>query len=154
MTSPACSLRVDVPTQTLTLLLDGVERVFPISTSRFGLGFEEGSFKTPTGRFVISEKFGEAAPEGAIFKARVPTGAIAPPESAPEEDLILTRILRLEGCDPENANTRERFIYIHGTNHEDRIGQPASHGCVRMRNKDIIALHALVPIGTPVTIVA
>jgi lipoprotein-anchoring transpeptidase ErfK/SrfK len=72
----------------------------------------------------------------------------------PDEDLILTRILWLEGLDPGNANTRDRFIYIHGTNHEDRIGQPDSHGCIRMRGPDLVELFERVEIGTPVVIKA
>ena len=66
----------------------------------------------------------------------------------------MTRILWLDGLDPENANTHERFIYIHGTNHEESIGEPASHGCIRMRNADVAALFEEVRIGTPVVIKA
>jgi lipoprotein-anchoring transpeptidase ErfK/SrfK len=66
----------------------------------------------------------------------------------------MTRILWLEGLDPGNANTRERFIYIHGTNHEEQIGEPASHGCIRMRGADLVELFERVEIGTPVEIKA
>ncbi len=154
MKAVPCSLRVDIPSQTLIWMRGDERRVFPVSTSRQGVGFEEGSLKTPTGRFVVSEKFGDGEPLGAVFRSRVPIGQTAAPGEAPAEDLILTRILWLDGLDPQNANTRERFIYIHGTNREDLIGQPASHGCIRMRNEDVAALYDLTPPGTPLEILA
>ena len=147
------AIRVHVPDQRMDLLEgDAVVRRYPVSTSKFGLGFEPGSYQTPTGRFFIEEMIGAGEPAWTVFKARVPTGEIASPGG--EEDGILTRILRLGGLDPENANTHERYIYIHGTNQEDLIGSPASHGCVRMRNADILDLFARVTPGTPVEIVA
>jgi lipoprotein-anchoring transpeptidase ErfK/SrfK len=85
-----------------------------------------------------------------VFKGRIPTGKIAAPGG--EEDLILTRILWLEGLDLENRNSRERYIYIHGTNQEDLIGTPASHGCIRLKNQEMIDLHDRVTIGTKVHI--
>ena len=146
-----CELRVDVATQTVQLLRDGeTVKSWPVSTSRFGLGFEPGSFKTPTGRFSVAEKSGAGAPLGAECKSRQPTGRLAEPGG--ESDGVLTRILWLSGLDPENANTRERYIYFHGTNREDLIGTPASHGCVRLRNEDMAELFDLVPEGTPVVI--
>ena len=106
--------------------------------------------KTPTGRFRIAEKIGGAAPSGTIFQGRVP---LKPGEPLPPtEDLVISRILWLDGLEEHNANTRERFIYIHGTKHEDKIGSPASHGCVRMRNADVIDLFDLVDEDTPVVI--
>ena len=144
-------LRVDVATQTASLVQNGETlKIWPVSTSRFGLGFEPGSFKTPTGRFSVAEKIGEGAPLWAEFKSRQPTGQLAEPGG--ESDGVLTRILWLEGLDPENANTRERYIYFHGTNREDLVGTPASHGCVRLRNEDMVELFDLVPEGTPVVI--
>ena len=123
---------------------------YPVSTSRFGIGAEEGSLKTPTGRFSVVEKIGGDMPSGTVFVGRVPLEAKeAPP---PTEDLVMSRILWLDGLDEHNANTRDRFIYIHGTKHEDKIGSPASHGCVRMRNADVIELFELVGEGTPVVI--
>jgi L,D-transpeptidase YbiS len=146
-----CELRVDVASQTMRLLRDGeAVKSWPVSTSRFGLGFEPGSFKTPTGRFSVAEKIGAGAPLWAEFKSRQPTGLLAEPGG--ESDGVLTRILWLEGLDPDNANTRERYIYFHGTNREDLIGTPASHGCVRLRNEDMVELFDLVPQGTPVVI--
>ena len=125
-------------------------RRYPVSTSRFGLGSEEGSNKTPLGRFRVSDKIGEAMPAGTIFVSRVPLKAGDP--LPPTQDLVLSRILWLDGLDAHNANTRDRFIYIHGTKHEDKLGQPDSHGCVRMRNADVIELFNLVDVDTPVTI--
>src|SRR5690606_8466488 len=101
---------------------------------------------TPTGRFVVRGKIGEGAPSGTCFKNREPVGCWHPGEAC-EDDMILTRIIRLDGLDPENANTYDRFIYIHGTNREDLIGSPASHGCIRLRNADMIELFDLVPDG-------
>ena len=150
-TKPRRSLAVDVARQTLDLVEEGrVTATWPVSTSRFGLGFEEGSFRTPTGRFKIAEKIGEGAPQGMIFRTRVATGELAEPDG--EEDLVLTRILCLEGLDPENANTCERYIYIHGTNQEHLIGTAASHGCIRLRNDDMIDLFVRVDEGTPLVI--
>lgn len=142
---------VDVASQTLQVL-DGPEPVatFPVSTSRFGLGFEEGSYRTPTGQFVIREKIGAGARPWTIFRARKDTGKTAAPGG--DADLVLTRILTLDGLDPQNANSLQRYIYIHGTNREDMIGRPASHGCVRLRNEDMITLHDMVAPGTPVEI--
>lgn len=148
---PSISIVVSVPDQRLDLLEAGhVVASWPISTSKFGLGAEPGSYRTPTGRFVISEAIGDGAPLRAIFKSRQPTGEIAAPGG--EEDHVLTRILWLGGLEPENANTHDRYIYIHGTNQEALIGSAASHGCVRMRNADMLDLFGRVPPGTPVQI--
>lgn len=125
---------------------------YPISTSRFGLGPEEGSLKTPTGRFRIAEKIGDGMPLGTVFKSRRPVKATK--KMLRDDDLVMTRILWLDGIDPGNANTYERFIYIHGTNHEGQIGEPASHGCIRMRNSDLVELFDRVGIDTPVMIKA
>ncbi len=125
-------------------------RRFPISTSKYGLGAEEGSFKTPVGRFRIAEKFGDGLPTDIAFKSRLP---LAPtPEMLQGEDLVMSRILWLDGLEPGNANSYGRYIYIHGTNHEELIGEPASHGCIRMRNADVAELYQLVPVETPVVI--
>jgi len=146
-----CSLRVDVARQTLYLLSNGaVVKSWPVSTSKFGLGSEPGSFKTPLGRFRVCEKIGGDAPAWAVFKSRVPTGEIAAPGG--EADGVLTRILWLDGLEESNRNTRERYVYIHGTNQEHLIGQPASHGCIRLRNGDVIELFDMIPAGTEVEI--
>src|SRR5947208_15621588 len=125
-------------------------RRYPVSTSRFGRGSEEGSNKTPLGRFRVSDKIGEAMPAGTIFVGRVPLKPEDP--LPPTQDLVLSRILSLGGLEDDTANPRDRFIYIHGTKHEDKIGEPDSHGCVRMRNADVIELFDLVDVDTPVTI--
>jgi L,D-transpeptidase YbiS len=151
MQSARTKIDVSVRDQRLILTRDGEElRSYPISTSRFGIGTEEGSLKTPLGRFRIAEKIGDGAAPGTIFKARV---ALGPDDPLPDtEDFITSRILWLDGLEEENANTRNRFIYIHGTKHEDEIGTPASHGCVRMRNADVIELFALVDETTQIVI--
>jgi lipoprotein-anchoring transpeptidase ErfK/SrfK len=143
---------IHVPSQTLDLLDDAgaLQRRYVVSTSQFGLGFEHGSHKTPTGRFEIAQKIGAGAAPGAIFKSRVPTGEFGTEDDP--EDRVQTRILWLHGLDPENANTKERYVYIHGTNAESRLGLPASHGCVRMSNLDVIDLYDLVAEGDRVTI--
>ena len=123
---------------------------FPVSTSRFGLGETEGSFRTPTGRFRIHEKIGAKQPFKTVFRGRIPVPD--PPDWATAEDLITSRILWLDGVEDHNANTRERSIYIHGTNQEELIGQVASRGCIRMRNQDVIQLFDLIDVGTEVEI--
>jgi L,D-transpeptidase YbiS len=144
-------IRIHVPSQTLDLIDEkDVIRCYAISTSRFGTGSESGSYKTPEGRFRIAEKIGDGATPGEIFVGRDPTGRIG--EEADEQDHVQTRILWLDGLEPGNANTHERYIYIHGTNAESRIGTPASFGCVRMSNLDVIDLYERVTVGTPVEI--
>lgn len=151
-TTTTLRILIDVADQRLDLLAQEGDVIasWPVSTSRFGTGTEEGSFKTPTGRFIIAEKIGDGAPLWTIFKGRFATGIKAEPEG--EEDHVLTRILWLAGLDPENSNTRERYIYIHGTNQESLVGTPASHGCIRMRNDEMIDLFERVAVGSPVEI--
>ena len=108
--------------------------------------------KTPIGRFRIAEKIGDGMPLGTVFKNRRRVKATKQPMR--DEDLIMTRILWLDGLDPGNANTHERFIYIHGTNDEESLGKPASHGCIRMRSTDLLELYELVDVDTPVAIKA
>ncbi len=153
MQTTAPIIRVSIAAQRLELVENGaVIASYPVSTSRFGVGTEEGSFKTPLGRFQIAEKIGDGFPVGTIFRGRQP---LEPGEPLPgTDDLILTRILWLDGREAHNANTRDRFIYIHGTKHEDRIGEPASHGCVRMKSADLLVLFGRVPPGTEVVIEA
>jgi phosphoserine phosphatase len=137
-------LVVSIDDQSLRVIEDDVcVRVFPVSTAIKGMGFTKDSYRTPTGLFRICEKTGGGHASGTIFKARVPVGQWLPGDS-PDDDLVLTRILRLDGLDADNTNTLERCIYIHGTNREDLIGQPAGHGCVRLRNDDMIDLFEMV----------
>jgi lipoprotein-anchoring transpeptidase ErfK/SrfK len=152
MQRPATRIEVSVPEQKLTLFIDGlVAATFPISTSKFGLGSEQDSHRTPLGAFQIREKIGGDQPVRTIFKSRLPEGNWDPGVPV-DEDLVLSRILWLDGLEPDNANTFDRYIYIHGTNQEELIGTPASHGCVRMRNADMIDLYELVESETPVFI--
>jgi lipoprotein-anchoring transpeptidase ErfK/SrfK len=149
--SQQLKIQISVRDQSLTLR-NGRKKVavYPVSASRFGLGSEEGSFKTPIGKFRVAEKIGEGAAPGTVFKSRRPVKATK--KMLREEDLVMTRILWLDGLEPRNANTHARYVYIHGTNHEDEIGTPASHGCIRMRNADVIDLFERVVEGTPVEI--
>jgi phosphoserine phosphatase len=145
-------LEVSVDDQRLDVFDEGrVIRSFPVSTGEKGMGFTEGSYRTPWGRFKVVEKIGVGDAVGTVFKARVPVGFWQAGEIS-NDDLILTRILRIEGLDDENANTLERCIYVHGTNREDLIGVPASHGCVRLSNADVIELFDLVSEGTELVI--
>ncbi len=147
------SIHISVARQRLALKRGrSTERSFAISTSKYGLGSEEGSMKTPVGRFRIAEKIGAGEPIDIAYKARVPMRASA--EALKGDDLIMSRILWLDGLEEGNANTHPRYIYIHGTNHEEKIGEAASHGCIRMKNADIAELFELVEVGTQVVIAA
>jgi len=151
MQTPQTKSQISIRKQRLTLKRgDTPIHSYPISTSRFGIGSEEGSMKTPTGRFRVVEKIGAELPLDTVFQSRVP---LQPGEPLPPtEDLVMSRILWLDGVEEHNANTRDRFIYIHGTKHEDKIGIPDSHGCVRMRNTDVAELFAFVDEGTQIII--
>ena len=133
---------------------------FPVSTARNGAGEQEGSFCTPRGAHRIAQKIGDGAPRFAVFSAREATGEIWTPQleaADPGRDWILSRILWLDGLEPGrnqggNVDSHARYIYIHGTNEEDKIGTPVSHGCIRMRNDDVVALFDLVSVDTRVNI--
>jgi lipoprotein-anchoring transpeptidase ErfK/SrfK len=147
----SCDIEISIPDQTLRVRCGKTVRTYPISSSRFGLGTEEGSLKTPLGKFRIAQKIGGGMPHGTVFRSRTPLG---PEDPLPDtEDLITSRILWLDGLERGNANTKGRYIYIHGTKHEDRIGEPDSHGCIRMLNADVIELFDLVQEGTLVRII-
>jgi lipoprotein-anchoring transpeptidase ErfK/SrfK len=142
---------VHVPSQTLDLLDgDTLLRRYVISSSRFGLGSESGSNRTPVGRFRIAEKHGDGAEAGMVFVSREPTGQIGREDDP--KDNVQTRILWLDGLEKGNANTYDRYVYIHGTNAESRLGMPASEGCIRMSNTDVIDLYDSVEPGTEVVI--
>src|ERR1044072_6311864 len=139
--------------QKLALLDRGnVVAIYPVSTSKFGLGDWRGSRFTLLAKLQIDEKIGDNAPSGAVFKDRRRTGEIVAPDS-PGRDPIVTRILWLRGLAAQNDNAFSRDIYIHGTPEERRIGMPASYGCIRMRSSDIIQLYDIVGTGAAVTIV-
>ncbi len=131
--------------QVLQLIRAGrVWEEYPVSTAEAGLGFEEGSNKTPTGRFRIIEMIGDDAPLGTVFRSRKPTAETFDPAS--EADQITSRILWLDGLEKKNRNTKARYIYLHGTNHESQLGTPRSHGCIRLSNSDVVTLFdRLVP---------
>ena len=139
--------------QKLALLDRGnLMAIYPVSTSKFGLGDSRGSRFTPLGRMQVAEKIGDNAPPGTVFKSRRRTGELVLANS-PGRDPIVTRILWLRGLEAQNANAFGRDIYIHGTPEEWKIGSPASYGCIRMRSSDIIQLYSIVGIGAAVTIV-
>ena len=126
----------------------------PISSGKAGIGFEEGSGKTPTGQFRIYSKHGENAPLHSILRARIPCGIWPRDMREGEQDSILCRVLRLEGLDQDNANTLQRLIYIHGSSDIEHLGEPASFGCIRLKPLDIAELYAHCPIGCPCNIQA
>jgi lipoprotein-anchoring transpeptidase ErfK/SrfK len=139
--------------QKLALLDRGnLMAIYPVSTSKFGLGDWRGSSFTPLGELEVSKKIGDNAPPGTVFKDRLRTGEIVLPNS-PGRDPIVTRILWLRGRESQNANAFDRYIYIHGTPEEWKVGSPASYGCIRMRSNDIIQLYDTVGVGAAVTIV-
>ncbi len=129
-----------------------------VSTSKHGVGNREGSYKTPLGMHSIVSKIGGTARCGEVLKSRRRTGRIAKAKGKDvEKDVITTRILRLRGLEPgtnigKGVDSFKRYIYIHGTPAEYLIGKPASNGCIRMRNRDIIELFRLVKRGTVVGI--
>lgn len=143
---------VSAAEQRMVLLDQGmVVGSYPVSTSKFGLGDQKNSYRTPVGRMMVAKKIGGQYPKGAVFQSRQWTGEVLPP-NAPGRDPILTRILWLKGREPQNRNAFARHIYIHGTTEENRIGQPVSWGCVRMKSDDVIDLYNKVRVGTPVTV--
>ena len=146
------SVRVSVPQQRMAVYRQGVEIArYRVSTSKYGLGSEPGSYRTPLGKLEIAEKIGGGAPAGMRFKNRRSTGEIVP-VNAPGRDPIVTRILWLKGLESRNANTYDRLIYIHGTPEERNLGTPVSYGCIRMASRDIIRLYKTVGEGTRVTV--
>lgn len=129
-------LLVHVNRQEAELIEDNkVIKTYAISTAANGLSCEAGSNCTPTGKLRIAKKIGADLPEGTVFRARVPVSEDWSTES--QEDLVLSRILWLEGAEEKNANTFSRYIYLHGTNQEHLLGTPASHGCIRFGVSEI-----------------
>ena len=135
-----------------------VIRQYPVSTSKYGIGSKKGSNKTPLGVHCIVNKIGRNAKIGEIFKSRRRTGKIVKVKNRNvQRDVITTRILRLKGLERginkgKGIDSYKRCIYIHGTAEEHLIGKPASHGCIRMKNREIIELFNLVKRGTLVYI--
>lgn len=126
---------------------------FPVSTSKFGVGNPGERYFTPLGRHEIARKIGGGSPSGMKFKSRRATGEIVP-VNAPGRDPIVTRILWLRGLEEGNRGTYSRYIYIHGTPEEGKIGTPASYGCIRMKSADVIWLHDAVGRKAKVDIIA
>ena len=144
---------VSVAAQRMVLTDDGeFVKSYPVSTSKFGLGDVPRSKKTPLGTMEIAKKIGRGARPGTVFKSRERTGEVLKP-NAPGRDPIVTRILWLKGTQPWNRNAYSRYIYIHGTPEERKIGSRASYGCIRMTSRDVIDLYRRVPKGTPVVVV-
>ena len=150
--SPAAEIIVSIPDQQLALIDRGklISR-YPISTSKFGLGDGNGTYRTPLGTLFVSARFGDHLPAGAVIKNRAPTGEIVD-ANAPGRDPIVSRVIWLRGMENQNRLARDRCIYIHGTPEERTIGRPASFGCIRMRSPDVIALYDRAHIGMHVTI--
>ena len=157
------TINISIAAQSLTLLDEAgrIEKRYAIASAAKGAGEQDGSFCTPRGQHVIRAKIGAGQPVNTVFVRRRPSGEIYTPELGaqfPERDWILTRILWLSGCERGfnrlgTVDTMRRFIYIHGTPDSVAMGVPGSHGCVRMRNSDLLDLFERVEPGTPVEIV-
>ena len=157
-------MRIDISIaqQRLTLSDDDgkVLRAYAVSTAAKGAGEQMGSYQTPRGRHRIRARIGDGLPLGAVLRGRRPTGEICTPAlmaEQPDKDWILTRILWLCGEEPGFnrgglVDTMRRYVYIHGTPDETALGVPGSHGCIRMRNSELVELFDRVPVGTPVII--
>lgn len=151
--TPSTHAVVSVADQEMAVFKKGeLTAIFPISTSKFGLGDKRGSGFTPLGKMAVAKKIGAGAPQGAVFKSRRRTGEIVQPNS-PGRDPIVTRILWLRGTQSKNRNAFSRYIYIHGTPEERTIGTPASYGCVRMKSADIVKLYRMLSVGSQVHVV-
>jgi len=155
-------IEISIPAQTLTLFDDNGGQVarYAVSTAANGVGCVKNSGCTPLGAHIVRAKIGDGAAENTVFVGRRPTGELFTPAlklQFPERDWILTRILWLSGTEPGknrlgNVDTMQRYIYIHGTPDDTKLGVPGSHGCVRMRNTDLVELFDRVPVGTTVNI--
>jgi UDP-N-acetylmuramate--alanine ligase len=166
LSRPGCPFRelprrlliVDVERQRLYLLeANALVIESKISTAAAGVGGEEGSHGTPPGWHQIHARIGGEAPSGAVFVSREATGEVWTGEPR-SEDLVLTRVLTLDGVEPGvnrggSQDSLARYVYIHGTNHERMLGLPASHGCIRLANADVIDLFDRVVEGDPVVVV-
>jgi lipoprotein-anchoring transpeptidase ErfK/SrfK len=161
MPRPAPHLEVCIAEQTLLWhAADGSSKRWLVSTASNGVGQANGSGATPLGKHVVRAKIGAGQPVNAVFVGRRPTGEVYSPSLAaeyPTRDWILTRILWLSGCEPGfnrlgSVDTMRRFIYIHGCPDHCPMGVPESHGCIRMRNADVLELFSLTPVGAVVEI--
>jgi len=152
-------LLVDTQQQHLWLMQnEKAQDGWPVSTSAEGLDNRQDSGGTPPGVHCIAQKVGQNAPRGTVFSSRVATGDVWQPGQESANDLILTRVLTLQGCEQglnlgDSVDSLARYIYLHGTNHESQVGLPVSHGCVRLKNDDICDVFERVSEGDPVVIV-
>jgi len=154
-------IRISIAEQRLQLIEDGHTLLdVSVATAKNGPGELSGSECTPRGKHLIRAKIGDNCPENTVFVGRRPTGERYQPElraQFPDRDWILTRILWLSGLEPGknrlgSVDTMKRYVYIHGCPDDDKMGIPSSHGCIKMRNSDVISLFDLVEIGTRVNI--
>lgn len=155
-------IHIDLGLQRLSLFGDdgACIRRYPVSTALNGPGERRDSGCTPRGRHVVRARIGAGAPVGAVFRGRRPTSEIWTPAFAaanPDRDWILSRIMWLSGCEPGRnrlgqVDSMRRYIYIHGTGDDQPMGVARSHGCIRMRNRDVIELFDLVAGGVVVDI--
>lgn len=149
---PKAEVVVSVKDQKMGLYSEGkLRKQYPISTSKFGLGDELNSYRTPLGKHEVIAKIGHGLPTGAVLKSRHWNGEVLKP-NAPGRDPIVSRILWLRGLERENSNAMRRYIYIHGTTEENRLGTPASYGCIRMGMRDVVDAFNEVGIGAKVVI--
>jgi len=155
-------ITINISSQVLELFDDAANKVhkYQVSTAAKGVGEMADSYCTPRGKHIIRAKIGSGLPENAVLVGRRPTGEIFAPDMGmkfPDRDWILTRILWLSGCEPGfnrlgKVDTMRRYIYIHGTPDSVQLGEPGSHGCIRMRNADMVELFDVVSVGTEVEI--
>jgi lipoprotein-anchoring transpeptidase ErfK/SrfK len=146
-------LIISVRDQKLMLLKNGARvAIYPVSTSKYGVGDLRGRMTTPLGDLVVAKKIGDNAPGGAVFHNRQWTGEILQPNT-PGRDPVTTRIIWLSGLEAQNAQAFHRCIYIHGTPEEKTIGRPASYGCIRMKASDIAVLYDQIPVCALVQII-
>lgn len=154
-------LYISVKHQKMYLIENGITvKTYPISTAKKGIGSHQNSNKTPPGLHTVKRKIGEEVPLGGILEAREFNGKVAEiitDQRKADGDYVTTRILWLDGEEiglnkGRNVDSYNRYIYIHGTPEEGYIGQPASHGCIRMKNTDVMELYDLVEEGTPIYI--
>ena len=156
------SININVTQQQLKLFDEygSLLQQYPVSTSKYGAGNQSGSEQTPLGLHRIKDKIGGAMPVNEVFIGRVPHGNLQECKERGvdlPDDVIMSRIMWLEGMEPGRnqggyVDTYQRYIYIHGTNHEESIGTPTSIGCIRMCNQDVVDLFRLVKVGSEVLI--
>ena len=159
---PKHCLVVSVDQQKLWHFSDSEVTEYRVSTARAGMGCVKDSLQTPTGLLAVSEMIGADQPKGMVFKGRRPTGQLWQAGGPITDNLITSRILWLEGLEEglnrglnsagQVVDTKERYIYIHGTNQSAEIGQPNSHGCILLSDDDVIKLFSRVSVGAPVYI--